>query len=64
LAIAKTKSQQLSDLKLSDSPLILVAEAPEAWNIALLRTADAANLDAVILPIKSDLYSPILFAPV
>jgi hypothetical protein len=30
LAIAKTKSQQLSDLKLSDNPLILVAEAPEA----------------------------------
>jgi hypothetical protein len=30
LAIAKTKSQQLYDLKLSDNPLILVAEAPEA----------------------------------
>jgi TrmH family RNA methyltransferase len=29
LAIAKTKSQQLYDLKLSDNPLILVAEAPE-----------------------------------
>tara|TARA_R110000868_G_scaffold48720_3_gene157755 strand:+ start:96065 stop:96850 length:786 start_codon:yes stop_codon:yes gene_type:complete len=61
LAIAKTKSQQLSDLKLSDSPLILVAEAPEKpGNIgALLRTADAANLDAVIIANpKSDLYSP------
>jgi TrmH family RNA methyltransferase len=29
LAIAKTKSQQLYDLKLSDNPLILVAETPE-----------------------------------
>ncbi|NGY35947.1 RNA methyltransferase [Flavobacterium sp. XN-5] len=60
LAIAKTKSQQLSDLKLSDNPLILVAEAPEKpGNIgALLRTADAANLDAVIIANpKSDLYN-------
>jgi TrmH family RNA methyltransferase len=61
LAIAKTKSQQLSDLKLSDNPLILVAEATEKpGNIgALLRTADAANLDAVIIANpKSDLYNP------
>ncbi len=29
LAVAKTKSLQLSDLKLSENPLILVAEAPE-----------------------------------
>lgn len=61
LAIAKIKSQQLSDLKLSDNPLILVAEAPEKpGNIgALLRTADAANLDAVIIANpKSDLYNP------
>jgi TrmH family RNA methyltransferase len=61
LAIAKTKSLHLSDLKLSDNPLILVAEAPEKpGNIgALLRTADAANLDAVIIAnSKSDLYNP------
>jgi TrmH family RNA methyltransferase len=61
LAIAKTKSQQLYDLKLSDNPLILVAEAPEKpGNIgALLRTADAAHLDAVIIANpKSDLYNP------
>lgn len=61
LAIAKTKSLQLSDLKLSDNPLILVAEAPEKpGNIgALLRTADAAKLDAVIIANpKSDLYNP------
>ncbi len=47
LAVAKTKPMQLSDLKLSKNPLILIAEAPEKpGNIgALLRTADAANLD-------------------
>ncbi|OAZ04873.1 TrmH family RNA methyltransferase [Flavobacterium succinicans] len=61
LAVAKTKSNLLSDLKLSENPLILVAEAPEKpGNIgALLRTADAANLDAVIIANpKSDLYNP------
>jgi TrmH family RNA methyltransferase len=61
LAVAKTKSLQLSDLVLSENPLILVAEAPEKpGNIgALLRTADAANLDAVIIANpKSDLYNP------
>ena len=45
----------------SDNPLILVAQAPEKpGNIgALLRTADAANLDAVIIADpKSDLYGP------
>ena len=61
LAVAKTKSTLLTDLKLSENPLILVAEAPEKpGNIgALLRTADAANLDAVIIANpKSDLYNP------
>jgi TrmH family RNA methyltransferase len=61
LAVAKTKSTLLSDLKLSQNPLILVAEAPEKpGNIgALLRTADAAHLDAVIIANpKSDLYNP------
>ncbi|MEY4433197.1 MAG: hypothetical protein RLZZ44_1331 [Bacteroidota bacterium] len=61
LAVAKTKSTQLSDLRLSNNPLILVAEAPEKpGNIgALLRTADAAHLDAVIIANpKSDLYNP------
>jgi RNA methyltransferase, TrmH family len=61
LAIAKIKSTALSDLKLSNNPLILIAEAPEKpGNIgALLRTADAANLDAVIIANpKSDLYNP------
>ncbi|HKO78491.1 MAG TPA: TrmH family RNA methyltransferase, partial [Flavobacterium sp.] len=61
LAIAKAKSMQLSDLQLSKNPLIIIAEAPEKpGNIgALLRTADAANLDAVIIANpKSDLYNP------
>lgn len=61
IAVAKTKPFLLSDLKLSQNPLILVAEAPEKpGNIgALLRTADAANLDAVIIANpKSDLYNP------
>lgn len=61
LALAKTKKHELNQLKLSKNPLILVAEAPEKpGNIgALLRTADAANLDAVLIANpKSDLYNP------
>lgn len=61
IAIAKTKSLLLSDLKLSENPLILVAEALEKpGNIgAILRTADAANLDALIIANpKSDIYNP------
>lgn len=61
IAVAKSKNLSLSDLKLSESPLILVAEAPEKpGNIgAMLRTADAAHLDAVIVANpKSDLYNP------
>jgi TrmH family RNA methyltransferase len=62
LAIAVTKEHSLESLKFkNNSPLILVAEAPEKpGNIgALLRTADAADLDAVIIANpKSDLYNP------
>lgn len=61
LAVAETKSLNLSDLKLSNTPLILIAEAIEKpGNIgAILRTADAANIDAVIIANpKSDLYNP------
>ncbi len=61
LAIAKTKTFNLLDLKLPQNPLILVMEAPEKpGNIgALLRTADAANLDAVIIANpKTDLFNP------
>ena len=61
IAVAKCKSFGLSDLKLKENPLILIAEAPEKpGNIgALLRTADAANLDAVIIANPNgDLYNP------
>lgn len=72
LAIAHTKDLNISNLPISaplndrtvsgaEGPLILVAEAPEKpGNIgALLRTADAANVDAVIIANpKTDLYNP------
>jgi RNA methyltransferase, TrmH family len=61
IAVAKSKDLQLEDLKLGDNPFILVAEAPEKpGNIgALLRTADAAAVDAVIIAdLKGDLYNP------
>ena len=62
IALFKTKEHQLQNLVFQgENPLILVAEAPEKpGNIgALLRTADAANLDAVIIANpKTDLYNP------
>ena len=62
IAVAKTKDLSLKNLNITTkTPLILVAEAPEKpGNIgALLRTADAANIDAVIIanPL-TDLYNP------
>jgi len=62
LAIANTRDLSIRKLVLpSKNPLILVAEAPEKpGNIgALLRTADAAQLDAVLIANpKTDLYNP------
>lgn len=62
LAIARMKTHDLKNIKFeTKQPLILVAEAPEKpGNIgALLRTADAANVDAVIIANpKTDLYNP------
>ncbi len=61
IAVAKSKSLQLSDLKLPKNPLILVMESIEKpGNIgAMLRTADAANVDAVLIATpKSDIYNP------
>lgn len=62
IAVAKTKLHDLKAIKFtSEHPLILVAEAPEKpGNIgAILRTADAANVDAVIIANpKTDLYNP------
>ncbi|MDO6492002.1 MAG: TrmH family RNA methyltransferase [Cellulophaga sp.] len=62
VALVNSKEHNLNSLQLSTKkPLILIAEAPEKpGNIgALLRTADAANLDAVIIANpKTDLYNP------
>lgn len=62
LAVAKPKNHSINDLKFeTEHPLILIAEAPEKpGNIgAILRTADAAHVDAVIIANpKTDLYNP------
>lgn len=62
IAVVKAKEHRLNLLKFENkNPLILVAEAPEKpGNIgALLRTADAAKLDAVLIANpKTDLYNP------
>ncbi len=61
VAIAAVKPHELSTLKLSKNPLLLIAESPEKpGNIgALLRTADAAGVDAVIIANpRGDLYNP------
>lgn len=62
IAIVNSKDYSLKDLDLnSKNPLILIAESIEKpGNIgAMLRTADAANIDAIILANpKTDLYNP------
>ncbi len=62
LALVRAKSHELNQLRFHrENPLVLIAQAPEKpGNLgALLRTADAANLDAVIIADpKSDLYNP------
>jgi len=61
VAVVKWKKQTLDDLKLSPSPLIVVLESVEKpGNLgAILRSADAAGADAVIVcdPL-TDLYNP------
>ena len=61
LALAKPKQHTLNDLKLSDNPFIIVLEAVEKpGNLgAILRTADAAKADAVVIcdPL-TDVYNP------
>ncbi len=61
IAVAEPQFLKLQDLKLSDCPLVIVLEAVEKpGNLgAVLRTADAARVDAVIVcdPL-SDLYNP------
>lgn len=61
LALVKSKDNSLESFKISKNPYILVAESPEKpGNIgALLRTADAAGLDGLIIANpKTELYNP------
>jgi TrmH family RNA methyltransferase len=62
VAILKTKPSSLDSVVFNtNAPLVLIAEAPEKpGNIgAILRTADAANVDAVFIANpKTDLYNP------
>jgi TrmH family RNA methyltransferase len=62
LALTEEKNHTINSIKFKhENPLILVAEAPEKpGNIgALLRTADAAGIDAVFIANpKTDMYNP------
>ena len=61
LALVKSKTHNLDDLKLSDNSLLLVIEAPEKpGNIgAIFRTAVASKMDAIIVANpKTDFYNP------
>jgi TrmH family RNA methyltransferase len=61
LGIFPTPKTSLEDLKLSEMPLVIVAESIEKpGNLgAILRTADAARVDAVLVcDPRVDLYSP------
>ncbi|MDD4373939.1 MAG: RNA methyltransferase [Bacteroidales bacterium] len=61
LAVARTPQNSLENLKLSENPLLIVLEAVEKpGNLgAILRTADAAGIDALLVcdPL-TDLYNP------
>jgi len=61
VAIAKSRTHGLTELQLSKNPLVMVVESVEKpGNLgALLRTADAANIDALIVcdPLV-DFYNP------
>jgi TrmH family RNA methyltransferase len=61
LALARPKSHRLADLALSENPFVIVLEAVEKpGNLgAVLRTADAAGVDAVLVcdPL-TDVYNP------
>jgi RNA methyltransferase, TrmH family len=61
IAVAEMKTHRLHDIKLSQSPLVLVLESVEKpGNLgAILRTADAAGVDAVIIcDPQTDFYNP------
>lgn len=61
LAVAEQKLHRLDDVKLSANPLVLILESVEKpGNLgAILRTADAAGVDAVIISDpQTDFYNP------
>ncbi|MCE7862629.1 MAG: RNA methyltransferase [Bacteroidetes bacterium CHB5] len=61
LAVAEQKTHRLQDIKLRSNPLLLILEAVEKpGNLgAILRTADAAGVDAVIIcDPQTDFYNP------
>jgi TrmH family RNA methyltransferase len=61
VALAKPKNHKLEDIHLSDNPLVLVIERVEKpGNLgAILRTADAAGIEAVIVcDNQTDIYNP------
>ena len=61
VAVAKMRHHEIQDIILPSEPLILILETIEKpGNLgAVLRTADAANIDAVILcDNRTDLYNP------
>lgn len=61
IAVAEQKVHSLADIRLSKNPLILILEAVEKpGNLgAVLRTADAAGVDAVIISDRqTDFYNP------
>jgi RNA methyltransferase, TrmH family len=61
IAVAEMKLHQLNRINLSSNPLVLVLEAVEKpGNLgAILRTADAAGIDAVIIcEPQTDFYNP------
>lgn len=61
LAVAEQKVHRLEDIQLSRNPLVLVLESVEKpGNLgAILRTADAAALDAVVIcDPQTDFYNP------
>ena len=61
IALAKPKSHTLTDIRLSDNPFVIILEAVEKpGNLgAILRSADAAAVDAVIVcDPQADVYNP------
>lgn len=61
IAVAEQKAHELDQLTLSENPLVLVVESVEKpGNLgAILRTADAAGVDAVVIcDPQTDFYNP------